>query len=105
MARQVVVIALVLFAVVGMAFAQNAKGSAPTPAPTDLNEELVSNDIIGTSDDGAKSPSAVQAAPIGGPVPPGAFNSAPGASSAASALHVSALAGAAAIALVGFFYF
>ena len=103
MARQFVVIALVLFAVVGMALAENAKGFAPTP--TDLDEEPVSNDVIGTSDDGAESPNAIQAAPIGGPVPPRAFIPAPGEPSAASALHVSALAGAAAIALVGFFYF
>ncbi|KAJ1386158.1 hypothetical protein SESBI_41076 [Sesbania bispinosa] len=94
-----------MFAIIGLASA----ASAPTTSPTD--EDYLEDDnefLIGTRNGDAHSPSSVVAAPIGGPVPPGAFDNAQAAapSAAFSSLHhLSAFAGAATVALAGFFYF
>ena len=109
-ARHVVVLALVMFAIIGLACAADP----PMGISDDfLEEDYDYDDMIGTrpvEGEGALPPNSVLAAPIGGPVPPGAFdnnkqqNSTP--SAASSSLHrVSAVAGAATAALAGFFYF
>ncbi|KAI4343347.1 hypothetical protein L6164_010708 [Bauhinia variegata] len=100
--RLVVVFGLVLLlGVVGLSYASES----PAPSGDELPQEPPNNHIGTTSDDDPDSPKTVQGAPIGGPVPPGAF-SPPDSHSAASALHVSTLAAAAtATALAAFFSF
>lgn len=106
-ARRVVVLALVMFAIIGLAYA----AEAPTKSPTDESdyEEEDNEFMIGTKRGVTPSPNAVVAAPIGGPVPPGAFDESTPPSAAASSIsipHFSALAGAAATAaLAGSFFF
>ncbi|KAI4336646.1 hypothetical protein L6164_015146 [Bauhinia variegata] len=95
MARQlqVLVFALVLFAVVGLSYASES----PAPSGHELPQEPPNNLIGTTSDDDADSPNAVEAASVGGPVPPGAFSSSDS-HGAASAIRVSTLAATAALA-------
>lgn len=104
-ARYVVVLAFVMFAIIGIARA----AEAPSTNESDYEEDDTEF-MIGTKGGDAPSPGTVVAAPIGGPVPPGAFDNAnaqaEAPASAASSLHqVSAVAGAATAALAGFFYF
>ncbi|XP_061365786.1 anther-specific protein BCP1 [Gastrolobium bilobum] len=101
-ARHVVVLALVMFAIIGLACATEAPKPSADDYEDDDNEYLT-----GTRSGDAPSPDGVIAAPIGGPVPPGAFDTPPSTPSAASSSlqHVSAVAGAATATLAGFFYF
>lgn len=104
-ARHVFILGLVLFNIIVLASsaAEAPKSSASNDTEADNDYE----DTIGTGDGAAAaSPNSVVAGPIGGPVPPGAFDGAQaGAPSAASSSlhHFSAVAGATAVA--GFFYF
>ncbi|OIW18106.1 hypothetical protein TanjilG_19372 [Lupinus angustifolius] len=107
-ARNVFLVALVLFNLIVISY-----GAAETPKVSDASNDTAEVDddyegVIGTGDSGgAPSPNSVVAGPIGGPVPPGAFdevNKATASSAATSSLHrFSAFAGAAAVA--GFFFF
>ncbi|KAK7359048.1 hypothetical protein VNO77_00993 [Canavalia gladiata] len=89
---------LVMFAIIG--FASAADSAA---APADDYEMDDDDALIGTAGQGrAPSPHSVVAAPIGGPVPPGAFDTKASAPSAASSsLHKfsTVVAGAATAAL------
>ncbi|CAL0306545.1 unnamed protein product [Lupinus luteus] len=107
-ARNVFLVALVLFNLIVISY-----GAAETPKASDSSNDTAEVDddyegVIGTGDSGggAPSPNSVVAGPIGGPVPPGAFdeaNKATASSAAAFSLHrFSAFAGAAAVA--GFFF-
>merc|ERR1712196_618879 len=101
--RQVVVLAFLLLAVV-QAYAVAA---ASTPAPSSSNSEAdlaepPTGGAIGVLE-AADSPDSVVAAPMGGPVPPGAYDSTDSGSSDASTLRFSSVAGAAALA--GALYF
>ncbi|KAH1237006.1 hypothetical protein HKD37_08G021741 [Glycine soja] len=102
-ASRVVVLALVMFAMIGLACA------APAPEASDDDYEGDDYSIGALTSGAASSPNGVAAAPIGGPVPPGAFDNAKGGlapSAASSSLaHFSTVAGAASAALAGFFYF
>ncbi|KAK4419351.1 hypothetical protein Salat_2348000 [Sesamum alatum] len=111
MANQIVVITLVFFAVVGMA---SAAESTPSVAPStssaagfsigELAEGPIS-DVIGTVSGAVAS----DAAPVGGPVPDGAFPNlapAPTPANGATALGGTAVAGAiAAGGVVGSLFF
>ncbi|EXB82462.1 hypothetical protein L484_027637 [Morus notabilis] len=99
----VVVLALLLFAVAGLASAETPDADAAVPSfgPS-------SDDLIGNSDEGISShEDEVVEAPVGGPAPPGAFPptaEAPGSHSGASAIDVSAVAGVAVAAVAGYFF-
>ncbi|KAF5450176.1 hypothetical protein F2P56_030548 [Juglans regia] len=101
MARQIVVLLLVIFAVVGLAFAET---QTPTSAPAP------NNDDIGNTDDGS-SGNEVVAAPVGGPVSADVFPptdaEGPGTNaSGAAALKAYGVAGTlVAGAVAGFFSF
>ncbi|KAL2547285.1 anther-specific protein BCP1-like [Forsythia ovata] len=93
MARQLIVLALVFFAIVGMASAAgdhkdaHAEGAAAPKA---------SDGVIGTT-----SGATPDAAPVGGPVPAGTFNNlAPGPSATATRCEVTTVVGAFAAAAV-----
>lgn len=110
MARQVVVLALVLLAIAqayaGGAGDKSKAASAPAPSSSNSDDDLTeppTGNVVGILE-AADSPSSVRAGPIGGPVPPGAFDTpnTPNPNDA-STLKFSAVAGAAALA--GFFYF
>ncbi|KAL1804517.1 hypothetical protein DCAR_0936170 [Daucus carota subsp. sativus] len=114
MARKLIVLALVLFVIVGLVSAAKPADhdhddvAEAADAPSDDAREPAEgpSDDIGTDDDND------DAAPVGGPVPAGAFpassstgqSTSPGAS-AASALEVSAIAGIAAGAAGAAFFF
>ncbi|KAE9602867.1 hypothetical protein Lal_00049655 [Lupinus albus] len=107
-ARNVFLVALVLFNIIVISYC-----AAETPKASDSSNDTSEVDddyegVIGTGDSGgAPSPNSVVAGPIGGPVPPGAFdeaNKANASSADTSSLHrFSALAGAAVVAGVFFF--
>lgn len=99
-ARHVALLALVMLAMIGLACAADAPKSEPSE--DDYEEDDDSEFLVGTRSTDPPSANRVVAAPIGGPVPPGAFDTSP--PSAASSL--SAVAGTvAAGAIAGFFYF
>ncbi|QCD84634.1 uncharacterized protein LOC114178531 [Vigna unguiculata] len=108
-ASSVVVLALLMFAVIGLASA--AEKSSPSDASADDYDEDYSIDDIRSG----ASANGVVAAPLGGPVPPGAFDHAKGgvpsttsattAASSSSSVHFSAVAGVASAALAAAFYF
>lgn len=107
-ARRVVVLAVVMFAIIGLACAKNP-APAPEASADDYEDDDYSIGALTAASGAASSPNSVVAAPIGGPVPPGAFDNAKGGlapSAASSSLaHFSTVAGAASAALAGFFYF
>lgn len=93
MARQIIVVALVFFAIIGMAYAAPA---AKTEAPKAADGP----DTIGTTDG-----STSDAAPVGGPVAEGVFAEAPAPSpSSGVALQISAILAITAPAVAAFFY-
>ncbi|KAL3511380.1 hypothetical protein ACH5RR_030781 [Cinchona calisaya] len=97
MARQFVVLALIFFAILGMA---SARANAPSESPISLGQST-DNDIIGTTDGSA---SDFGAAPVGGPVSAGTFTpfSPAEAPNGASAIFgASTLAGVVVSAFVG----
>lgn len=95
MARQVLILALVLFAVVGLASVDAAADPvAASPSGGD-------NDDVGTLD------GETEAAPVGGPVPDGVFTTnapAPSPKGGAAALEVSAVGGGVAAAVAAAFF-
>ncbi|CAL0325089.1 unnamed protein product [Lupinus luteus] len=107
-ARHVFLVALVLFNIVVLSYgvAEAPKTASPSNDSAEVDDDY--EGVIGTGESGAASPNSVVAGPIGGPVPPGAFDEAnkAGAPSAAtsSLRHLSAAAGAAATAVPSFFY-
>ncbi|RDX89488.1 hypothetical protein CR513_28782, partial [Mucuna pruriens] len=107
-ASTVVVLTLVMFALIGMACAAD---SAATPDNSSDDDYVLDGDddySIGSFSADADSPNSVVPGPLGGPVPPGAFDHAQGSPSSAvsSDLHrFSAVAGTASAALAGLFYF
>ncbi|KAI3452640.1 hypothetical protein Pfo_009304 [Paulownia fortunei] len=112
MAKQIVVLALMFFAAVGMASSiAPTTSTSPSLAPTTggLAEGPNGDDgsTIGTISGG----SAFDAAPVGGPVPNGVFPDltpapAPAPANGAAALEVTTVAGAiAAAGVVGSFFF
>ncbi|KAK7247363.1 hypothetical protein RIF29_42244 [Crotalaria pallida] len=112
-ASHVLLLALVLFNIIVLSYGATAeapKSSSNDASGGEDNDEDYEG-VIGTKDEaGAPSPNNVVPGPVGGPVPPGAFdeaNTASAPSSDASSLHhFSAFAGAAAATLVaGFFCF
>ncbi|RZC12881.1 hypothetical protein D0Y65_012573 [Glycine soja] len=108
-ARRVVVLAVVMFAIIGLACAKNP-APAPEASADDYEDDDYSIGALTAASGAASSPNSVVAAPIGGPVPPGAFDNAKGGSPSSAAAssslgHFSAVAGAASAALAGLFYF
>ncbi|KAK7369278.1 hypothetical protein VNO80_11314 [Phaseolus coccineus] len=104
-ARRVVVLALLMFAVVGLASA-----AEKTAAPADSNAADYDDDdySIGAIGSGAAA-NGVVAAPLGGPLPPGAFANAKGGDTAPSTaaaypIYFSAIAGVASAAVAAAFY-
>jgi len=105
-ACRVVVLALLMFAVVGLASAADKSAAPADSATDDYNDD---DYPIGAIGDGAAA-NGVVAAPLGGPVPPGAFDNAKGgdstpATAAANPIHFSAVAGVASAAVAAAFYF
>ncbi|XP_062109503.1 anther-specific protein BCP1 [Humulus lupulus] len=111
MARPVVIMALLAIAFVGLVSADGnseiikggtgaAAAAAPLPAAGPSNDNEIGNtDGDGQADDVAE-------APVGGPVPPGAFSPTDSPSGGASGLvALSAASGTAAVALVAGFLF
>lgn len=98
--RHVVVLALIMLAMIGLSCAADP----PRPSDDDYEEDDDSEFLVGTRrGDPPSANGGVVAAPIGGPVPPGAFDGAP---SAASSVQFSAIVGTAVTAAVaGIFYF
>lgn len=104
MARQVVVLALVLFVVVQVAYADDIKVEPFSLNTDDDLSEPPTGNIIGTLElADADSPSSLRAAPLSGPMPPGVFDVVP--KSDASALQSSAIVGAGVATLIAFLYF
>lgn len=103
MARFVVVLALVLFvSIQAYAADDKTKASAPALDFDDFEDDFAeppTGNVIGTLD-AADSPNGVQAAPLGGPVPPGAYDSTSDASKFQSSIVVAGV-----VALTSFFYF
>ena len=101
MARQIVVLALIFFAIVGMASATAEVPAASADGP--VTPDAVDPNVIGTTD------GSNDAAPIGSPVSESAFPNlapVPSAKSGAATLDVSSIAAAATAAVfAGFFYF
>jgi hypothetical protein len=96
--RHVVILALVMLAMIGLTYAADA----PAPIEDDGDEYLVGT----RSGDPPSASGGIVAGPIGGPVPPGAFDSIAPAPSAASTVYFSTVAGTVATAAIaGFFYF
>lgn len=102
-ACRVVVLALLMFAVIGLASAAAEK------TDDDYDGDYSIGDISSEA-----SHNGIVAAPLGGPVPPGAFDHAKGgvtttttttAASSASSIHFSTVAGVASAALAAAFYF
>lgn len=113
MARPVVVLALVLVTFVGLACTQTQGSEIPKADTAALAaaaavpaEGPTNDDEIGNSDDDTSQQDDVVEAPVGGPVPPGAFpptTETP--SSGASDLGaVSAFAGAALVAAASYLF-
>ncbi|GAU35919.1 hypothetical protein TSUD_69520 [Trifolium subterraneum] len=99
--RHVKILALVMLAMIGFAYAADA----PQPSVDDYEEDDDDEFLVGTRLGDPPLPGGIVAAPIGGPVPPGAFDTPPP-TAGASSIHISAVAGTAATAaIVGFFYF
>jgi len=93
--RHVVILALVMLAMIGLAYAADA----PAPSESDWEEDD-DEYLIGTRSGG------IVAGPIGGPVPPGAFDNIAPAPSAASTIYFPSIAGTVVTAAIaGFFYF
>ncbi|XP_011094384.1 anther-specific protein BCP1-like [Sesamum indicum] len=109
MANQIVAITLVFFAVVGMASAADSTPSvAPSSSgfsPGELADGPILDNVIGT----VTGAGVTDAAPVGGPVPDGAFPNlapAPTPANGATALGGTAVAGAiAAAGVVGAVFF
>ncbi|KAB1202556.1 hypothetical protein CJ030_MR8G028982 [Morella rubra] len=107
MARQISVLILV-FAIVGLAFAEIKAVSSAADAPAPTSTSGPSDAIIGSPAEGSGGEDVTEA-PIGGPVSPGAFSSTgaegPGPnSSGAAAVKALGVAGAlVAGGIVGFF--
>merc|ERR1711974_64646 len=104
MARQIVVLFLVFFAVLGLASAAVDRHAASAPAEEPLDNGTDSN-VIGTTG-GAYN--IDEAAPVGGPVPAGAFpNASPAESpkSGATTAEVTSVVGVVAAAVTGSFFF
>jgi hypothetical protein len=100
--RHVMILALVMLAMIGFASAADA----PKPSEDDYEDDDDSEFLIGTRKGDPPLPGGIVAAPIGGPVPPGAFDTTAPPSGDASSIHLSAVAGTAATAAIaGFFYF
>lgn len=102
MARKVVVLAILLLAVAQVYVAVADDNNSPPSPSYDSDDDLAeppTDGVIGTLDDDidADSPAAVLVAPMGGPVPPGAFDTVSG-SSGASSVGFSTVAGAVALA-------
>ncbi|CAI8618879.1 unnamed protein product [Vicia faba] len=98
--RHVVVLALIMLAMIGLSCAADP----PMPSEDDYEEDD-SEFLIGTRrGDPPSANGGVIAAPIGGPVPPGAFDTPP-AKNAASSIQFSAVGTAVATAVAGIFYF
>jgi len=97
--RNVVLLALVMLAMIGLAYAADAPASS-------VIEDDGDEYLVGTrKGDPPSASGGIVAGPIGGPVPPGAFDSTAPPPSAASTVYFSTIAGTAAIAAVaGFFY-
>ncbi|KAA8533243.1 hypothetical protein F0562_033224 [Nyssa sinensis] len=97
----VVVLALVFFAIVGLASTADSTPDAAAAAPA-IVDAGGNNDLIGTGDEGDS-----EAAPVGGPVPEGVFtpvSPAQSPNSGATVLEVSSVAaGAVAVAATLFF--
>ncbi|EPS59693.1 hypothetical protein M569_15112 [Genlisea aurea] len=98
MARQIsFIVALILFAVVGLAAATSGTANA-TASPTAVDAPATGDDsVVGSTTEDGNS----DAAPVGGPVPDGTFvltAPAPAPGSGAAAIGVTVTAGAAAIA-------
>lgn len=104
MAREIIVLALVFFAIVGMASAAGDHKEAHAAGAEAPKTSAAGGDgVIGTITGGHST----DAAPVGGPVPAGSFhNLAPGPSSKSTRLEVTTVAGAFAAATVaGSFFF
>ncbi|KAL9667152.1 hypothetical protein QQ045_001501 [Rhodiola kirilowii] len=104
MARQSVILVLVLFAVLSIALAEAAPDAKASSTPA-----AESPDSIGPVDDpaGAEGADDVVEGPVGGPTPLGEYAAAatePTGSSGAMALKISAGVGGAAAALAGLFF-
>lgn len=108
MARRIIVLGLILFVIIGMASA-----AKPAEHSDDVGEVAEGPDVAdGPSDDIGTTDANDDAAPVGGPVPAGAFpkssedgqSNSPG-SSAASALEMSTIAGIATTAAGAAFFF
>ncbi|KAK7318688.1 hypothetical protein RJT34_03394 [Clitoria ternatea] len=101
---RVVILGLVMFVLIAMAYANEA---ADAPSNTDDYDDDGDDEDFNLghlkTGGGALSPNSVVPGPLGGPVPPGAFDTPP--ASAAASTSLNHLAGAAAITLAGFFYF
>lgn len=110
MARRIIVLGLILFVIIGIASA-----AKPAEHSDDIGEvaDPPSGEVAdGPSDDIGTTDANDDAAPVGGPVPAGAFpksstdaQSTTTGSSAASALDVSTIAGLAATAAGAVFFF
>lgn len=108
MARLVAVLVLVFTALTGLFSCADALESTIAPVSSSASAGAPDSTIGAIDDDSAPSAGGiVQAAPVGGPVPPGVFSPDAPASSpsnnGATALEVSAVAGAAA-AVAGYFF-
>jgi len=100
--RHVVILALVMLAMIGLAYAADAPAPSKGVIEDDGDEYLVGT----RSGDPPSASGGIVAGPIGGPVPPGALDNIAPAPSAASTIYFSAVAGTAATAAIaGFFYF
>lgn len=104
MARQIVVPALIFFAIVGMA---TATTNAPSTSPSGTESSISlgptpDNDVIGTV---SGSASDYGAAPVGGPVSAGTFSPAESPKSASTILETSTVAGVVVSAFVGSLFF
>ncbi|RDX93306.1 hypothetical protein CR513_24449, partial [Mucuna pruriens] len=105
-ASTVVVLTLAMFALIGLACAADSAAAPPISSDDYILDG--DDDTIGSLSAGAASPNSVVPGPLGGPVPPGAFDHARGSASSAvsSDLHrFFVFAGAASAALAGFLYF
>ncbi|KEH20734.1 hypothetical protein MtrunA17_Chr8g0381241 [Medicago truncatula] len=101
--RHVVILALVMLAMIGLAYAADA----PAPAESDFLEDD-DEYLVGTRKGDPPSANGINivAGPIGGPVHAGTFDNIAPAPSAASTIYISSIAGTVVTAsIAGFFYF
>ena len=107
MARPLVILALVLFTIAGLASADTVPGDTASEAAAAAVPSFgpTSDDQIGTSeDDGSHEADAAVEAPVGGPVTPGAFAPGPDSSSQSGATIAEVSAIAAAVAAASYFF-